>query len=159
MEKERNQRIPFLDLLIEKTEKEINISIYRKPTYTGLGINYLSACFDKYKTNAITTLLHRAFNLSSNFELFQREVEFLRSFFKSNGFSENIFFKYLKKFLDNKYKPKKEKIGPEKQLLYIRFPYISKNINELLSNELGKLFWNPYNVRTRMIYIYIYIYI
>ena len=76
MEKEANKRIPFLDLLVEKTDSGINLSIYRKPTFTGLGINYLSACYEKYKCNTITTLVHRAYNLSSNFIHLIRRLNF-----------------------------------------------------------------------------------
>ena len=91
MEKESNKRLPFLDLLIEKDCSRTNVSVYRKPSFTGLGINFLSACFEKYKTNAIMTLVHRAYNLSSNYAAFHKEITFLHSFFKSNGFNGDIF--------------------------------------------------------------------
>ena len=81
IEKERDNKLPFLDLLISKTNNKIDTSIYRKETFTGLGINYLSACYEKYKTNAILTLLHRAYSLSSNYVHFNRKVEFLQNIF------------------------------------------------------------------------------
>ena len=84
MEKEENNKLPFLDLLLERNNSDqLDISIYRKPTYiyTGLGTNFLSACFEKYKINTITTLQHRAFNLTSTYALFHAEIEILKSFF------------------------------------------------------------------------------
>ena len=35
-ELEENNTLPFLDTLIHRTKKNINISVYRKPTHTGL---------------------------------------------------------------------------------------------------------------------------
>ena len=61
---EGNKRLPFLDLLLEKNNTKLDISVYRKPTFTGLGTNYLSACFEKYKMNTMTTLLNRDFSLT-----------------------------------------------------------------------------------------------
>ena len=140
MEKESNRSIPFLDLLIQKNGFRIDISIYRKPTFTGLGVNFLSACYEKYKTNTIMTLVHRAYSLSSDYLTFHKEINFLHSFFKSNGFSSNIFYSYVRRFLDNRYKLTKEKYGPEKNVIYLRFPYISRNINKSLVRELKYLF-------------------
>ena len=140
MEKESNKRLPFLNLLIEKDHSGINVSIFRKPTFTGLGINFLSACFDKYKTNTIMTLLHRAYNLTSTYTAFHKEITFLHSFFKSNGFNSNLFYSYVRRFLDNKYDPPSQKCGPKKQILYLRFPYISRYLNKTLCNEIKGLF-------------------
>ena len=41
METEENNQIPFLDVLIKKNNNEFDISIYIKPTYTGLGVNFI----------------------------------------------------------------------------------------------------------------------
>ena len=140
MEKEENNKLPFLDLLLEKNnENKLDISIYRKPTYTGLGTNFLSACFEEYKTNTITTFLHRAFSLTSNFQSFHIEVEFLRRFFKENGFTDNLFFKYLRRFLNNKYDNREKKQGPEKQTIFVKFPFISRGMNTTLKREIKEL--------------------
>ena len=65
LEKESEGRIPFLDMLIERTDGRLDFSIFRKPTFTGLGMNFLSECYHQYKINSIRTLVYRAFNLSS----------------------------------------------------------------------------------------------
>ena len=93
MELEENNQIPFLDILIKKTDNEIDTSIYRKPTYTGLGINYLSSCYENFKMNAFNTMFYRAFRLTSSYENFHNEIKFLERFFLENGFMMSIFSK------------------------------------------------------------------
>ena len=41
-ELEENRKIPFLDILLEHDDNRITTTVYRKKTYTGAGINYLS---------------------------------------------------------------------------------------------------------------------
>ena len=56
-------RIPFLDIKIDRNSGKLDFSIFRKPTFTGLGISFLSECFAQYKINSIRTLVQRAYNL------------------------------------------------------------------------------------------------
>ena len=135
MEKEENDKLPFLDIMLERNNtNKLDISIYRKPTFTGLGTNFLSACFEKYKMNAITTLLHRAFSITSDYHFIHKEVDFLKDFFKENGFTETIFYRFVRKFLNYKYATKEKNFGPEKLVIFIRFPFISKHINHVLES-------------------------
>ena len=118
----------------------LDLSIYRKPTFTGLGIHFLSACYQKYKTNTISTLVHRAFSISSNFTNFHLEIEFLKNFFGKNGFNNETFYNYVRRFLNRKYNPKERKMGPMKQTMYFRFPFISDNINQALNKDIKAVF-------------------
>ena len=85
------------------------------------------------------TLLHRAYSLTSNYKNFTKEVDFLCNFFKTNGFNDSIFFKQVRRFLNNKYAEKLTKAGPQKQKLYIKFPYISKYMNYILNDEIKSI--------------------
>ena len=100
-EEENERKLPFLDILVTKSVNEgLNMQVYRKPTYTGLGLNFLSECSFKYKINNLTNLLFRAFRLSSSYLIFHKEVAFLKSFFNNNGYSDRIFYKNVSKFLN-----------------------------------------------------------
>ena len=88
-EVETNNKLAFLDVNVHKEENIFQTSVYRKKTFTGLGISYFSFDVLKFKSNAIRTLLFRAFKISSNYKLFHNEIEFLKSFFKNNGFPTN----------------------------------------------------------------------
>ena len=140
METENENKIPFLDLLITKNNTALDISIYRKPTFTGLGTNFLSSCYKKYKSSIIYTLLHRAFSLTSNYMYFDKEISFLKNFFMNNGFPESIFHTAVRKFLNTKFHNQPTKYGPQKLTMYIKMPFISSYANDILNTELRKLF-------------------
>ena len=53
MEKQINSKLSFLDLNIENTSGSFSSSIFRKATFTGLGMNFLSYCHLIYKINTI----------------------------------------------------------------------------------------------------------
>ena len=59
-EKEHNGKLPFLDIVVERTELGFELSVYRKPTFSGQHICWESFSPRKRKTNLIATLVHRA---------------------------------------------------------------------------------------------------
>ena len=85
---EENCFLSFLDADIKENKNKFSASVYRKPTFSGLGISYFSFCSYRFKIDSITTLLHRAFNICSNYHLMHHEFQFLRNFFVQNGFPE-----------------------------------------------------------------------
>ena len=133
METEENCQIPFLDLLIKKSNNEIDTSIYRKPTYTGLGINFISSCYENFKLNAFNTMFHRAFRLTSSYENFHNEIRFLENFFSQNGFIPSIFQKKLRAFVNSIFCPLLQKYGP-KNSIYISGYHISMTLQTNFSN-------------------------
>ena len=92
-EKESNGSLSFLDVKVEKSFNGFKTSVYRKPTYTGLGLSWYSFCPDIYKINSIKTLLNRAYSICSNYFLLHAEFDFLLKYFINNNYSQNIFFK------------------------------------------------------------------
>ena len=94
-----------------------NSKIYRKPTFSGVFTNFKSFIPNSYKYALIFTLVHRAFKLCSNFELFYQEIEKLKSIFRKNGSPVNFTDFCIKKYLDSLYVKKEVYLlTPEKQL-------------------------------------------
>ena len=83
MEAEENNQIPFLDILIKKNGNELDLSIYRKPNYTGLGVNFISECYENFKFNTFSTMIYRAYRLTSSYMNFHRELRYLENFYDS----------------------------------------------------------------------------
>jgi len=125
VEKEINSSLPFLDMSIQCTDGKFTSSIYRKPTFTGLLTSYFSFTPILYKMNAIRTLVHRAYNLSSSYFSFSREIDYLRTIFDNNGYPARMIDNCVNKFLNRKLVPATTSIPtvPKKQV-YVSLPYI-----------------------------------
>ena len=95
--------------------------------------------------NAIKTLLHRAYSLSSSYLSFHKELEFLKSFFLSNGFNSSLFHRTVKHFLDNIFHSRVHPPPPtvEKQKIYIVIPfleYLTDKLDADLKKSLSKFY-------------------
>ena len=53
LEKENNSTLPFLNVLVYKETSAFLMTVYRKPTFTGLYIHWDSFCPKKQKINLI----------------------------------------------------------------------------------------------------------
>ena len=60
MEKEQDNKLPFLDVLVTRTEQGFRSSVYRKPTFTGQYLNFNSHHPYTVKKGIVRCLQHRA---------------------------------------------------------------------------------------------------
>ena len=58
--------IPFLDMLICNQDGKLSSKWYRKPTDTGLTLNYHALAPLKYKKSVISSFIYRIYRASSN---------------------------------------------------------------------------------------------
>jgi hypothetical protein len=58
---EIEKKLPFLDVLVQRTDNKLNTSVYRKETNMGDCMNFKSLCPNRYKEAVIKTYLHRAY--------------------------------------------------------------------------------------------------
>ena len=89
-ELEKEGKIPFLDMLIDRSSGQIVTSIYRKPTFTGVYSHFTSFLPSIDKFGLLYTLLFRTFTLCSNFKLFHLEIVELKKIFLRNGYPTNF---------------------------------------------------------------------
>ena len=90
-ELEKDGKLPFLDVEIFRSNGKFSTSVYRKPTFTGLFTNFHSFIPLAYKRSLVSCLLHRIFNLCSNYENFHAQLEVVRKLFNLNGFPSHMF--------------------------------------------------------------------
>ena len=136
-ESEENKKLPFLDILLEHNDNgNIKTSIYRKKTYTGAGINFISHVYNNYKMSAFSSFLFRAWRLSNDYLSFHTELEFLRTYFLNNGYPENVFFNKVRTFINRRFKPKSIIQTAAKEDIYITFPFLSDKISTYLNRKL-----------------------
>ena len=125
-EVEIDNKISFLDILIERENGFFSTSVFREKTYTGLGLNYLSYSAYLFKVNSIGTLINRAYNICSDYRKFDIEMKFLHDYFLKNSYPSYLFYKVLRFFLDKKHNPQRQTLTVNKDVRYIRLPYIGK---------------------------------
>ena len=127
IEKEESDKLSFLDISVFRNNGHFNTTIFRKNTFTGLGTNFYSFCFQNFKMNSISTLLHRAFTLTSDWNLFDKELKFLAKYFKNNCYPSKVFYNKVKKFLNQKFCPKSKYPTAPKLDLYVSVPFLINN--------------------------------
>ena len=140
---EKDSILPFLDVNVLKDPTGLQTSIYRKPTFTGQGLNWFSFCPSIYKYNSIKTLLNRAYNLSSSYLSLHHEIEFLKSYFKNNNYPLDKYFSIVKSFLYSKTNKKPSFHVAPKLIKYIKIPFYG-NPSYQCRKKLLKLLRNSF---------------
>ena len=79
-EEENDNKISFLDISITRTENKFTTSIFRKKTFSGVYLNFHSHLPTDYKKGLTDTLLHRSYNICSDYASFHQEILFLKYF-------------------------------------------------------------------------------
>ena len=83
-------------------------------------------------------MVHRAYNISSNYFLFNLELDFLKQYFFNNGYPRHILDTHIKKFLDNKFLRNSD-VQNDRDTKFISLLYIGhKSVK--MKGELSKLF-------------------
>jgi hypothetical protein len=166
MEPEADRQLAFLDVLVKKcdvgldnlTTQHFTTSVYRKPTNSGQGTSFFSFSPLTYKINAIKTLLHRSYKLSSNYISLSDEITCLKNYFCSNGYPKFLVESHIKRFLNTLYERVETVLTVPRKNIYISFPYygsnslkLDKELKHLLSKfypqiNLKIAFNNPFKV-------------
>ena len=138
MELESNNSLSFLDCKVTKSGGRFQTSVYRKPTFTGLGMSFFSCCSFRFKLNSLQTLIYRGYRVCSTFHDMHLEFEFLRNIFQLNGFPSCLVFSKIKRFLSNKFSETVTECD-SKKTIYCTLPYFG-SASETMSRELKILF-------------------
>ena len=97
---ESNSTLPFLDISIIRKNGVFETSVYQKPTFTGLLTNFHSFIPSQYKCNLIPSLVHRLYNICSNYGNFQAQLESLRQILNRNSYPTCLFDSCVQTFLE-----------------------------------------------------------
>ena len=117
-EKEVNGKLPFLDVLVEKSNTKFLISVYRKPSFSGQYNRWDSFGSKSRKNNFIGTLVHRALEICSPSKLPQK-IDFTRSILCFNGYPENLInWRIKRKMKSLNYRQRKDRKNVQFTLNY-----------------------------------------
>ena len=122
-ETEVNKSISFLDVRVSRFNNEFETSVYRKKTFTGLGTSFFSFIPTVIKKAIVKSAIFRAFNISSNYKLFDLELKFLTSFFCKNGFPKNLIEVSIGDFLRKRFNVDSAVATAKKLERYFILPY------------------------------------
>ena len=180
LEHEKNDQLPFIGINVTHADLRFTTTVYRKPTDTGLGLQYTSFNQTSFKSNSIMTLLHRCFMICSTWTLFHQQVEYLRTYYSNNGYPSAIFWRCVHKFLHRIHYPPSTSYNVPRDIHYVSLPFLGHhsyslrnslqslfkfhypqiNVRIILSNKntIGSLFPTkdrvPFTLRSNVIYKY-----
>ena len=97
IEKEKNNQLPFLDILNDSSSNKLVTSVYRKPTYSGLLTNYNSFTSPNYEKGLIKTLIHGTFRINCTWSGFYYDILNLKSVLQKNEFPLKLIDKSISK--------------------------------------------------------------
>ena len=143
MDIESDNQLPFLDIMVSRSDGVFVTGIFRKKTFTCLGLNYFSHCPFSFKLNSCKTLISRAYTICSTWIKFHEEISFLKSYFKKNCYPSHMFDNIVKNFLECIFKPKPVTLNVPKKQMYVSLPYMGNSSN-YVKRELTLILSNLY---------------
>ena len=137
---ENNVCLSFLDLNVVRRNNRLQMSVFRKPTFTGLGLSFFSFIPQTVKRAIVYSAVTRAFRLCSNYKLIDIELNFIRDFFQKNGYPKQFIETIIRTVLDKMLNKRSMTVPTVPKLeKYFVLPYLGKgSIN--MQNELTEMF-------------------
>ena len=136
-----NHQMPFLDVWIDNFEGILKLSTYRKPTNTGLYINWQSFVPSRYKLSLVKTLLQRAHSICNLYSLIHEDFQGISSILQRNGYPLWYINKQIRLFLNKRHKSpimqkydtssncESLKTSESKEIpLFLRLPYLGHGL-------------------------------
>ncbi|XP_022784882.1 uncharacterized protein LOC111325341 [Stylophora pistillata] len=102
MEIENDGMLPFLGTQLLSRAPQIETKVYIKPTNTSLLVHYQSYVDNRYKRNLLTTMLDRAYRLSSSRLYFSEECERLKKLFSRLDYPHHLINSAINTFMNSR---------------------------------------------------------
>ena len=132
-EKEIDGNLSFLDVLIKNTNDiKFETSIFRKKTFTGLLMNFLSFVPRMYKIALVKTLINRVYCICNTWAMFDKNCNELKKLLSKNLFPPKLIDEVIKNYLDKNHlenKQNSEKVDEETKIncCYFKLPYLGEH--------------------------------
>ena len=134
-EEEHNNKNVILDISITRVGNELQTSLFRKKTFSGVYLNFNSHLPSEYKKGLLHTLLYRAYDIYSNYTNLHQEIVYLKSAWQKSSFPLFFIDKCVHKFLNTLFLKRRHlKPSSEKKEVIISLEFLGK-----LSLQIKKL--------------------
>ena len=134
MKKEQDNKLPFLDIVVTRTEQGFRSSVYCKPTITGQYLNFNTHHPYTVKKGIVHCLQHQTKTISCDTDAYQKEMISLRHNLHRNNYPECI--TSALRNLDRRIEDNTQK------LTTVCLPYV-KGLAERIQKRCS-----PYDIRT-----------
>ena len=99
MEKEVDNKLAFLDVLVNNNPLNLQTSAFRKKTFTGLLTNCFSFSSFSYKMGLVRTLVDRVYKINNSWLGFHKGIKNLILILRKNLFPVHIVEKVINRYL------------------------------------------------------------
>ena len=138
-EEEVNDTLPFLDVNVFRDANRFSSTVHRKETFSGVYTNFKSFLPEVYKKGLISSLLYRAYRISSSYESLHQEIENLKKIFTKNGYEMKLFDRCVLNFFNKIFDKRKPVEADPKEELLIILPFLGTSSFNV-KNELIRTF-------------------
>ena len=150
MEEENSNKLPFLDVLVERSESVFLTSIYRKPPFTWLYLSWDAFAPKSRKLSLIKCLSFRALNICSDSKI-EGELKLIRELFLNNGYSEEVIDDNINSSV-TKFKNKNKIFGSSKCPVYFRLLCIDPDSQSFADKVASSVYRCFYAVKVRSVF-------
>ena len=124
IENEKDGKLAFLDVFVDRNVRNLaTTSIFRKATFTGLMLNFLSYSPMGYKLSLIGTLVHRVYMICNTWDTFHDNIEALKHILKKNLFPPHVIDREVKTCLDKQLCNEESETKVD-NFSYFKLPYL-----------------------------------
>ena len=132
MEKEVDHKLSFLDVLVHNNPLDLQTSVFRKKTFTGLLTNYFSFTAFSYKIDLVRTLVDRVYKINNSLLGFHDDIKNLTLILRKNLFPVNIIEKVVSQYV-SRAQVRPSDSSRVQQLVssyYFKLPYVGSSTAE-----------------------------
>ena len=139
-EKQIENKLPFLDILISNNEN-LQTSVFHKKAYTGLLLNYFTFVLDSYKYGLIKILIDRMYRINITWTSFDIDLKNLKQVLLKNQYPltmiDNVIKKYLQNVVNKTNTGSMQVEMPNIETRYFKLPFIGM-YSKVTQNKIEK---------------------
>ena len=140
--KEKENKLPFLDIFINNNEFDLQTLVFHKKTYTGLLMNCFSFVPNSYKLDLIKTLVDQIYRINNSWTGFDKELKDFKNILQKNKYPYKMIDHIVKSYLNDKINCRNEKsfknVESEIEIRYFKPPFIGLH-SKLMEKKIDQL--------------------
>ena len=125
-EQKKNGKLSFLHTEVSREKGKFVMTLYKKPTFSGLYTHFESFLPTIYKFGMVYTLAYHCFKICPDWTKFHEELSFLKQIFKKNEYPLSFIGNCFKTFDVKLFIKRPQLITVEKKTLFLSLPYLGE---------------------------------